>query len=70
MPDPTPSAPPTCARCRLWVRGDAVSGQCKARPPVPHPEPPPGPAGRFGVWPLTLAQDWCGGFVPRGAAGC
>lgn len=58
---------PACAACCLWVRSDPVSGQCKARPPVPHHEPPSGYAGRFGAWPLTLATDWCGGFQPRGS---
>jgi hypothetical protein len=65
-----PDAPPACARCRHWRRLDAHAGECKARPPAPHHEPPPGHAGRFGVWPLTVHTDWCGAFAPREAAAC
>lgn len=66
MADPTPpAAPPACARCRLWSRLDAVAGSCKAGPPKIPADGPPGMAGRFGVWPLTVQTDWCGGFQPK-----
>jgi hypothetical protein len=68
-PRPDPFAPPppgpVCMYCRLWQRNDAVTGQCKARPPQPHHEPPPGFVGCLGVWPLTMQADWCGGFILR-----
>ncbi len=65
-PDAAAAPPPAaCARCRLWARLDPVAGSCKAAPPRLPAEPVPGHAGRFGVWPLTVQTDWCGGFQPK-----
>lgn len=65
---------PKCKHCRYWLQQapEDISGQCRRFPPSLAQTPPQQEAmdatgaGTFvGVWPDTLAVDWCGEFQPR-----
>ncbi len=51
-----------CDRCRYWV---ASTSECRRNAPILHPEVKVADAsGRaVGVWPLTLADGWCGEWM-------
>lgn len=48
----------TCGLCHWWKRINGGVGRCKRFPPVPMP-------GSAGVWPMSLAEDYCGEFEAR-----
>lgn len=49
-----------CESCRHYRPLNRETGECRRRAPVQAAEPAPGVAGRFGVFPLTMASGWCG----------
>jgi len=51
---------PRCDHCRYWVRHlHRGRGTCHRN--TPHP------VAGFGVWPITLGNDWCGEFKAKQA---
>lgn len=67
-PVPTPAPPEECRNCRFWVaKGreyDGEYGQCRRYPPefVKNPTQ----HGPRTLFPLPLADEWCGEYQPRG----
>lgn len=57
---------PRCSTCRYWRRQTPETGECRRRAPAPPADPAPGVAGRFGVFPLTMAAGWCGEHAEAG----
>jgi hypothetical protein len=65
MPAFQANRPPICMTCRYWEHPsdfpheinnpDQIMGLCRRNPPIPAD-----PKSRFGVWPITEADDWCG----------
>jgi hypothetical protein len=53
-----------CSNCRVWKRNAAVDlnyGQCRKTAPIPIIES----IGNGAVWPITLYDDWCGGWEAK-----
>lgn len=57
-----------CSACAWWVEQEHLKvGNCRKAPPVPLSN-----SVSWGIFPLTTAEDWCGGFTgvkPKWVAG-
>ncbi len=53
MTDPRPR----CEACRFWKESSRRKGFCHRYPPFP--------GKGHALWPVTLADDWCGEFQAR-----
>lgn len=61
-----------CATCACWA---AMTAECRRRPPVIIADDAGSALARIrgdgednwvqGVWPFTMADDWCGQYVAR-----
>lgn len=45
----------TCANCMFWDTHDDAQGLCRRSAPRA-----PVTVGGFAIWPMCLANDWCG----------
>ena len=63
------TARPACAACRHYRPLNRDTGECRRRAPALPAAPAPGPAGRFGAFPLVLAGGWCGEHEPAAPRG-
>ena len=52
-----------CAKCEWWKNHGNDLGSCRLLPPTLRHDSSPS-----GIWPTTLATDWCGNFDERKAA--
>ncbi len=52
-----------CCRCRYFVSGDALNGQCHRYPPAFAGESSPREAHHW-RFPGVSGHSWCGEFVP------
>ena len=50
-----------CDTCQWWTVFHAELGTCRGAPPMPASTRG---EGRFGVWPLTNNDEWCGAWSP------
>ncbi len=64
-------SPRYCAQCVHWDPASPVEGRCRRNAPGAHAHPIARDSAEdktpAAVWPLTLAQDWCGEWQPREA---
>lgn len=69
-------AQPTCWECRFYVpnavvdlnaewRDECEPGECHRRPPVVGEPLKRGETMKWSEFPIVMACDWCGEFVPR-----
>lgn len=61
-----------CETCRYWREhaGRTEIGDCrKGLPIIRFEDDTDGHVLRYGFWPVTLGEDWCGEYRPRAERG-